>query len=107
VVLIFGFSESPWTNYWLYVLQAELHVSAYSQQQLCIGCSLYSLHVKITYLDIESKLANRRFVNILAFESAIQVLNELAANVRNPAPAVKIMRVRCVTHGTSLVNAVV
>jgi len=52
-----------------------LHVSAYSQQQLCIGCSLYSLHIKIAYLDIESKLDNHRFVNILAFESAIQVLN--------------------------------
>jgi len=48
------------------------------------------LRVKIAYLDIESKLANHRFVNILAIESAIQVLNGLAANVRNPTPAVKI-----------------
>ena len=47
------------------------HVSAYSKQQLWIGCSLYSLRVKIAYLDTESKLANHRFVNILAFESAI------------------------------------
>jgi len=30
----------------------------------------------IAYLDIESKLANHRFANILAFESAIQVLNQ-------------------------------
>ena len=83
-----------------------LHVSAHSQQQLWIGCSLYSLHVKIAYSDIESKLANHRFVNILAFESAIQVLNGLATNVRNPAPAVKIIRVRCVTHETSFLNAI-
>jgi len=45
-----------------------LHVSAYSQQQLWIGCNLYSLRVKIAYLDIESKLANHRFVNILVFK---------------------------------------
>jgi len=51
-------------------------------------------------------LANHRFVNILAFESAIQVLNRLAANVRSPAPAVKIIRVRCVTHETSFLNAI-
>ena len=67
-----------------------LHVSAFSQQQLWIGCSLYSLRVKLAYLDIKSKLANNHFVNILAFKSAIQVLNGLAANVRNPTPAVKI-----------------
>ena len=83
-----------------------LHVSAYSQQQLWIGCSLYSLLVKKAYLDIESKLANHRFVNILAFESAIQVLNGLAANVRNPALAVKIIRLRCVKHETSFLNAI-
>jgi len=29
---------------------------------------LYSLRVKIAYLDIESKLANHRFVNILVFK---------------------------------------
>jgi len=45
------------------------------------------LRVKIAYLDVESKLANHRFV-ILAFESAIQVLNGLPANVGNPARAV-------------------
>jgi len=73
-----------------------LHVSAYSQQQLWIGCNLCRLRVNIAYLDIESKLANNRFVNILAFESAIQMLNGLATNMRNPAPAVKIIRVRCV-----------
>jgi len=83
-----------------------LHVSIYLQQQLWIGCSLYILHVKIAYLDIESKLANHRFFNILDFESAIQVLNELAANVRNPAPAVKIIRVQCVTHETSFLTAI-
>ena len=83
-----------------------LHVSAYSQLQLSIGCSLYSLRVKIAYIDIESKLAKHRFVNILAFESAIQVLNGLATNVRNPAPAVKIIRVRCATHETSFLNAI-
>ena len=83
-----------------------LHVSAYSQQQHWIGCSLYSLRVKIAYLDVESKLANHRFVNILAFESAIQVLNGLAANVRNPASAVKINPVRCVTHETSFLSAI-
>ena len=44
-----------------------LHVSAYAQLQLSIGCSLYSLRVKIAYLDIESKLANHRFVDILDF----------------------------------------
>jgi len=82
-----------------------LHVSAYSQQQLWIGCSLYSLRVKIACLDIESKLTNHRFVNILALESAIQVLNGLATNLRNPAPAVKIMCLRCVTHKTSFPNA--
>jgi len=49
-----------------------------------------SLRVKKAYLDIESKLTNHRFVNILAFESAIQMLDESASNVRNPAPAVKI-----------------
>jgi len=44
------------------------------------------MRVKIVYLDIESKLANYRFVNILAFESAIQVLNGFAENVReNPS----------------------
>ena len=57
-------------------------------------------------MDIESTLANHRFVNILAFESAIQVLNGLAANVRNPAQAVKIIRVRYVTHETSFLNSV-
>jgi len=44
--------------------------------------------VKKAYLGVESKLANHRFVNILVFESAIYVLNGLAANVRNPASAV-------------------
>ena len=83
-----------------------LYVSAYSQQQLWIGCSLCSLRVKIAYLDIESELANPRFVNILAFEGAIQVLNGLAANVRNPAPAEKIIPVRCVTHETSFLNTI-
>jgi len=39
-------------------------------------------------------LANHRFVNISAFESAIQMLNGLALNMRNPAQAVKIIRVR-------------
>jgi len=82
------------------------HISAYSQQQLWIGCSLYSLRVKIAYLDIESKLANHRFVNVLAFENAIQVLNGLAANVHNPAPAVKIIRVRSVTYEPSFLNAI-
>jgi len=82
------------------------HVSAYSQQQLWIGCSLYSLRVKIAYLDSDSKLGNHNFVNILAFESAIQVFNGLAANVRNSAPAVTIIRVRCVTHETSFLNAI-
>jgi len=48
-----------------------LHVSAYSQQQLWIGCSLYSLRVKKAYLDIESKFDNHRFVNILVSKSAI------------------------------------
>jgi len=43
---------------------------------------------------------------ILAFESAIQVLHGLAANVRNPAPAVKIIPVRCLTHDTSFLNAI-
>jgi len=44
------------------------------------------MRVKIVYLDIESKLANYRFVNVLAFESAIQVLNGFAENVReNPS----------------------
>jgi len=104
-MLIFGFNEGPWTNYWLSSL--FLHVSAYSQQLLWIGCSLYSLGVKIAYLDIESKLANHNFVNILAFESAIQVLNGLAANVRIPEPAVKIIiSVRCVTQETSFLNAI-
>jgi len=51
-------------------------------------------------------LANHRFVNILVFESAIQVSNGLAANVRNPAPAVKLIGVRCVTHETSFNNAI-
>jgi len=82
------------------------HVSAYSQQQLWIGCSLYSLRVKIGYFDIESKLANHRFINILAFESAIQVLNGLAVNVRNLAPALKIIGARCVTQETSFLNAI-
>jgi len=50
-------------------------------------------------------LANHGFVNILAFESAIQVLNGLAANVRNPAPAAKIIGVRYVTQETSFLNA--
>jgi len=27
VMLIFGWSESPWTNYWLHVLQTEFLVS--------------------------------------------------------------------------------
>jgi len=27
VMLIFGFSESPWTNYWLHILQTELLAS--------------------------------------------------------------------------------
>jgi len=27
VMLIFGFSESPWTNYWLHALQTDLLVS--------------------------------------------------------------------------------
>ena len=83
-----------------------LHVSIYLQQQLWIECSLYILRVKITYSDIESKLANHRFVKILAFESAIQVLNGLAVNVRNPESAVKIILVRCVTHETSFLNAI-
>ena len=82
------------------------HVSTHSEQQVWIGWSLYSLRVKIAQLDIESKLANHRFVNILSFESAIQVLNGLAANVRNRAPAVKIIRVRCVTQETSFLNAI-
>ena len=43
----------------------------------------------IAYLDIESKLVNHSFVSILAFESAIQLLNGLAVNVHNPAPAGK------------------
>jgi len=51
-------------------------------------------------------LAKHRFVNILAFERAIQVLNGLATNVRNPAPAVKLIGVRCVTHETSFLNAI-
>ena len=97
------------------------HVSAYSQQQLWIGCSLYSLRVKIktackdrcslyslrvkiAYLGIKSKLANHRFVNILAFESAIQVLNGLATNMRNPAPSVKIICLRCVTNKTNFLT---
>jgi len=67
---------------------------------------LYSLRVKIAYLDIKNKLANHRIVNILAFESAIQVLNGLAANVRNPTPAVKIIGVRCVAQETSFLNAI-
>ena len=83
-----------------------LYVSAYSQQLLSIGCSLYSLRVKIAYLDIKSKLANHHFVNIIAFESAIQVLNGFAANVRNPAPGVKIIGVRCVAQETSFLNAI-
>jgi len=109
VMLIFGFSETPeQTVDYMYCKLSSLflHVSAFSQQQLWIGCSLYSLRVKITYLDIESKLANHRFVNILAFESAINVLNGLAANVRNPTPAVKIFQVRCVTHETSFLNTI-
>jgi len=111
VMLIFGINESPWTNFWLHVAYCKLsllflHVSAYSQQQLWIGCSLYSPRVKITYLDIESKVANHHFVNILAFESAIQVFNELASNVRKPTPAVKIIRLRCVAHETSFLNAI-
>jgi len=83
-----------------------LHVSIYLQQQLWIECSLYILQVKITYSDIESKLANHRFVNIIDFESATQALNGLAANVRNPAPAVKIIHVRCVTHETSFLTVI-
>jgi len=66
---------------------------------------LYSLRVKIAYLDIKSKLANHHFVNILTFESAIQVLNGLAANMHNPAPAVKIILVR-VSQETSFLNAI-
>ena len=103
-MLIFGFSKTPeqTINYMYYKLSSLfLHVSGFSQHQLWIECSLYSLRVKITYLDIESKLANHRFVNNVAFESAIQVLNGLAAHVRNPAPAVNIIRVRFVTHETS------
>jgi len=44
-----------------------LHVSVYSQYQLRIERTLYSLSVKNAYLDIESKLTNNRFVNILGF----------------------------------------
>jgi len=98
LMLIFGFCEVPWTNYWQDVLQTELLVSP------CFG--LFILRVKIAYLDIESELANHHFVNILAFESAIQVLNGLIANVCNPAPVVKILRVRCVTHETNFLNAI-
>ena len=110
VMLIFGFvlvkaPEESIDYMYCKLSSLFLHVSAYSQQQLWIGCSLYSLRVKIAYLDIESKSANHRFVNILAFESAIQVLNGLAANVRNPASAVKIIGVWCVTHETSFLNA--
>jgi len=53
---------------------------------------------KIAYSDMERKLANHRFVNILAFESAIQLLNGLAANVHNPTLAVKIQSVYDVSH---------
>jgi len=101
VMLIFGFSETPeQTIDYMYCKLSSLflHVSTFSQHQLWIGCSLYSLRVRIAYLDTVSKLANHHFVNILAFESTIQVLNGLAANVRNPAPAVNIIRVRFVTH---------
>jgi len=110
VMLIFGFvlvkaPEESIDYMYCKLSSLFLHVSAYSQQQLWIGCSLYSLRVKIAYLDIESKSANHRFVNILAFESAIQVLNGLAANVRNPASAVKIIGVWCVTQETSFLNA--
>ena len=107
VLLIFGFSETPeQTIDYMYCKLSSLfmHVSAFSLQQLWIGCSLYSLRVKTAYLDIENKLANHGFVNILAFESAFQVLNGLAANVRNLAPAVKIIRVRCATHETSFLT---
>ena len=100
---------TPWLRTWLHVCKLSplvLQASAHLQQQLWIGCSWYSLHVKIAYLDIESKLPNHRFVNILAFESEIQVLNRLAANVRNSVPAVKIIHVRCVTHETSCLNAI-
>jgi len=51
---------------------------------------LYSQRVKKAFLDVKSKLTNHRFVNILAFESVVQVLNESASNVRIPAPAAKI-----------------
>jgi len=51
-------------------------------------------------------LAIHRFVNILAFESAIQVLNGLAANVHNPASDVKIIGVRRVTQETSFLNTI-
>jgi len=74
-------------------LQAELLVSAcfslFVIRALNETC-LYSLRVKKAYLDIENKLTNHRFVSILGFESASQVLNESASNVRNPAPAAKI-----------------
>jgi len=58
----------------------------------------------MAYLDIESKSANHRFVKILAFETPIQVWNGLAANVRNPAPAVKIIGVRCATQETNFLT---
>jgi len=74
-------------------LQAELLASTcfslFAITALNETC-LISLRVKKAYLDIKSKLINHRFVNILAFQSAVQVLEESASNVRNPAPAVKI-----------------
>ena len=85
--------KNPWTNYWLHELQAELLVSTYFSSLAITALNetcLYSLRVKKAYLDIESKLTNHRYVNILAFESAIQVLNESASNVRSPQSAVKI-----------------
>jgi len=42
----------------------------------------------------------------VALERGIQVLNGLPANVHNPAPAVKIIRVLCVTHESSFLNAI-
>jgi len=74
-------------------LQAELLVSACCSLFTITALNetyLYSLRVKKAYLDIETKLTNHGFVNLLAFESAIQVLNESASNVPNPVLAVKI-----------------
>jgi len=54
------------------------------------------------YSRYREQIGQPTFVNILAFESAIQMLDGLAANVRNPAPAVNITM--CDVSHTKLVS---